>query len=107
MVHINDGTWKVIRQGPRLRPLLGQHSSAVIRSLSQKERDGVRLLEIVSHPVLKAYVEQCEREPISLIRRTNSKAIAQAFAGHGKFPQHRFQNVSFDTLYTPSIALKI
>ncbi|EGN96333.1 hypothetical protein SERLA73DRAFT_186037 [Serpula lacrymans var. lacrymans S7.3] len=62
-------------------------------------------LEIAPHPVLKAYIEQCGGEPVSLIRRPNPKVPAQNTGEHYQFLEgvgnllaSGFKRVDFDKL---------
>jgi len=57
------------------RPVLFR--AAINKIISEERPDGVRFLEIAPHPVLKACLEQCGGQPISLVRRPNPKVPAQ------------------------------
>ena len=85
------------------RPVL--FGMAINKIISDEGSDGVRFLEIAPHPVLKAYVEQCGGESISLIRRTNPRAPAQSTGEHyqllegiGNLLSSGFKNVDFNKL---------
>ncbi|KAI9455958.1 hypothetical protein HD554DRAFT_2317618 [Boletus coccyginus] len=79
--------------------------TAINKIISDEGPDGVRFVEIAPHPVLKAYLEQCGGEPITLIRRPNPKVPAQNTGEHyqllegiGNLLSTGFQNVDFDKL---------
>lgn len=85
------------------RPVL--FGAAINRIISDQGPDGVRFLEIAPHPVLKAYLEQCGGESITLIRRPNPKVPAQNTGEHyqllegiGNLLSSGFKNVDFDKL---------
>ncbi|KAI9458237.1 putative nonribosomal peptide synthetase, partial [Boletus coccyginus] len=85
------------------RPVL--FGAAINRIISDEGPDGVRFLEIAPHPVLKAYLEQCGGEPITLMRRPNPKVPSQNTGEHyqllegiGNLLRNGFQNVDFDKL---------
>ncbi|KAG9317960.1 hypothetical protein JVU11DRAFT_12 [Chiua virens] len=85
------------------RPVL--FGTAINKIISDAGTDGVRFLEIAPHPVLKAYLEQCGGEPISLIRRPNLKVPEQNTGEHyqllegiGNLLSTGFKNVDFDKL---------
>jgi acyl transferase domain-containing protein len=70
-----DYCWDNIR-----RPVL--FGSAIDKLVKENGAGDVLFLEIAPHPVLKAYIEQCGGEPISLIRRPNPKVPAQNTGEH-------------------------
>ncbi|KAG6333238.1 hypothetical protein ID866_5853, partial [Astraeus odoratus] len=85
------------------RPVL--FGTAINKIVTQEGANGVAFLEIAPHPVLKAYIEQCGGEPISLIRRPNPKVPAQNTGEHYQFLEGignllstGFKNVDFNLL---------
>ena len=85
------------------RPVL--FGTAINKIISDEGPDGVRFMEIAPHPVLKAYLEQCGGEPITLIRRPNPKVPAQNTGEHyqllegiGNLLSTGFKNLDFDKL---------
>ncbi|KAI6098831.1 putative nonribosomal peptide synthetase [Pisolithus croceorrhizus] len=85
------------------RPVL--FGTAINKIVTDESADGVVFLEIAPHPVLKAYIEQCGGEPISLIRRPNPKVPAQNtgeyyqfLEGVGNLLSTGFKNVDFNQL---------
>lgn len=73
-----DYCWDNIR-----RPVL--FGTAIDKIVKEHGAEDVVFLEIAPHPVLKAYIEQCGGEPISLIRRPNPKVPAQNTGEHYQF----------------------
>lgn len=80
--------------------------SAIDKIVKENGANDVVFLEIAPHPVLKAYIEQCGGEPISLIRRPNPKVPAQNTGEHyqllegiGNLLCIGFKRVDFDKLY--------
>ncbi|EIW85840.1 hypothetical protein CONPUDRAFT_80229 [Coniophora puteana RWD-64-598 SS2] len=73
-----DYCWDNIR-----RPVL--FGTAMNKMIADHGADGLLFLEIAPHPVLKAYIEQCGGEPVSLIRRPNPKVPAQNTGEHFQF----------------------
>ncbi|KIK92693.1 hypothetical protein PAXRUDRAFT_146735 [Paxillus rubicundulus Ve08.2h10] len=93
-----DYCWDNIR-----RPVL--FGTAINKLITDEGADGLLFLEIAPHPVLKAYIEQCGGEPVSLIRRPNPKVPAQNTGEHyqmlegvGNLLSAGFKNVDFDKL---------
>ncbi|KAI6142295.1 putative nonribosomal peptide synthetase [Pisolithus thermaeus] len=85
------------------RPVL--FGTAINKIVTDESASGVVFLEIAPHPVLKAYIEQCGGEPISLIRRPNPKVPAQNtgeyyqfLEGIGNLLNAGFKNVDFNQL---------
>lgn len=80
--------------------------TAINKIVSDEGPDGVRFLEIAPHPVLKAYIEQCGGESITLIRRPNAKVPAQNTGEHyqllegiGNLLSTGFKNLDFGKLF--------
>ncbi|EGO22026.1 hypothetical protein SERLADRAFT_475152, partial [Serpula lacrymans var. lacrymans S7.9] len=73
-----DYCWDNIR-----RPVL--FGTAINKLINDEGSEGLLFLEIAPHPVLKAYIEQCGGEPVSLIRRPNPKVPAQNTGEHYQF----------------------
>ncbi|KIJ63455.1 polyketide synthetase [Hydnomerulius pinastri MD-312] len=85
------------------RPVL--FGTAMNKIIADHGAEGLLFLEIAPHPVLKAYIEQCGGEPVSLIRRPNPKVPAQNTGEHYQFLEgignllsSGFKNVDFDKL---------
>ncbi|KAH7905697.1 thiolase-like protein, partial [Hygrophoropsis aurantiaca] len=85
------------------RPVL--FGTAMNKIINEYGAEGLLFLEIAPHPVLKAYIEQCGGEPISLIRRPNPKVPAQNTGEHYQFLEGvgnllalGFKNVDFNRL---------
>ncbi|KAG6379792.1 thiolase-like protein [Boletus reticuloceps] len=79
--------------------------TAINKIISDEGPDGVRFMEIAPHPVLKAYIEQCGGEPITLICHPNPKVPAQNTGKHYQLLEgirnllsSGFKNVDFDKL---------
>lgn len=79
--------------------------TAINKLVTDQGRNDVVFLEIAPHPVLKAYIEQCGGEPVSLVRRPNPKVPAQNTGEHYQFLEGignllstGFKNVDFDKL---------
>ncbi|KAF9228933.1 putative nonribosomal peptide synthetase [Gyrodon lividus] len=79
--------------------------TAINKLLTDESAEGLLFLEIAPHPVLKAYIEQCGGEPVSLIRRPNPKVPAQNTGEHyqllegiGNLLSAGFKNVDFNKL---------
>ena len=70
--------WDNIRQ-----PVL--FGTAINKIIKENSSENILFLEIAPHPVLKAYTLQCRGQPISLIRRPNSKVPAQNTGEHYQF----------------------
>lgn len=73
-----DYFWDNIRQ-----PVL--FGTAINEIIKDNSSEKILFLEIAPHPVLKAYILQCQGQPISLIRRPNSKVPAQNTGEHYQF----------------------
>ncbi|KAH7890103.1 putative nonribosomal peptide synthetase [Phlebopus sp. FC_14] len=85
------------------RPVL--FGTAINKLITDESAEGIVFLEIAPHPVLKAYIEQCGGESVSLIRRPNPKVPAQNTGEHyqllegiGNLLSSGFKNVDFDKL---------
>ncbi|KAF9241407.1 putative nonribosomal peptide synthetase [Melanogaster broomeanus] len=79
--------------------------TAINKLIADEGADGLQFLEIAPHPVLKAYIEQCGGEPVSLIRRPNPKVPTQNTGEHyqllegiGNLLSAGFKNVDFSKL---------
>ena len=70
--------WDNIRQ-----PVL--FGTAINKIIKENSSENILFLEIAPHPVLKTYILQCHGQPISLIRRPNSKVPAQNTGEHYQF----------------------
>ena len=73
-----DYFWDNIRQ-----PVL--FGAAINKVIKENSSENILFLEIAPHPVLKSYILQCHGQPISLIRRPNSKVPAQNTGEHYQF----------------------
>ncbi|KIJ63457.1 polyketide synthetase [Hydnomerulius pinastri MD-312] len=85
------------------RPVL--FGTAINKLIADEGAECLVFLEIAPHPVLKAYIEQCGGEPVSLIRRPNPKVPAQNTGEHyqllegiGNLLSAGFKNVDFNKL---------
>ncbi|KAG6329538.1 hypothetical protein ID866_9551, partial [Astraeus odoratus] len=85
------------------RPVL--FGTAIDKIVTQEGTNGVAFLEIAPHPVLKAYIEQCGGEPISLICRPSPVVPAQNTGEQYQFLEAignllriGFKNVDFSQL---------
>ena len=70
--------WDNIRQ-----PVL--FGAAINKIIKENSSENILFLEIAPHPVLKAYILQCQGQSISLIRRPNSKVPSQNTGEHYQF----------------------
>jgi acyl transferase domain-containing protein len=73
-----DYFWDNIRQ-----PVL--FGAAINKIIKENSSENILFLEIAPHPVLKSYILQCQGQPISLIRRPNSKVPSQNTGEHYQF----------------------
>ncbi|KAH7918142.1 ketoacyl-synt-domain-containing protein, partial [Leucogyrophana mollusca] len=85
------------------RPVL--FGTAMNKILNDYGAEGIIFLEIAPHPVLKAYIEQCGGEPVSLVRRPNPKVPAQNTGEHYQFLEgigsllaSGFKNIDYNKL---------
>ena len=79
--------------------------TAINKMVTDEGANGIVFLEIAPHPVLKAYIEKCGGESISLVHRPNPKVSArntgehyQFLEGIGNLLSSGFKNIDFNKL---------